>query len=179
MTNPAQLPQYHLLAETLGQHEPAEMHGLLCGQLCAYPNLALETWLDTAIAETDADAALIETLRQLYDATAEQLDDPQFQFELLLPSDDEPLETRVQALSSWGQGFLSGLGLGGLKTASELPSEAGEFLRDLSHITQVDFDARSEDEGDESAYSEITEYLRVGVLLVRQTFQSTPAGRLH
>ncbi len=179
MNNAFELPAYDLLAESLGQGEPAELHGLLCGQLCARPRLPPQVWLDTALVETDADAAVAEILQQLYDTTARQLDDPQFQLQLLLPDDAESLEVRLEALAGWGHGFLTGLGLGGLKNFKTLSGEAGEFLRDLDDIIRVDFDASAGEEADETAYAEIIEYLRVGVLLVHQTLRSHAAERLH
>ena len=173
------LPPYSLLAASLDQSEPAELHGLLCGQLCVRPELPPEAWLDTALIETDADAAVTELLQQIYDATARQLRDPQYGLELLLPDDAEDMDVRLEAVAGWGQGFISGLGLGGLRSPETLTGEAGEFLRDLGDIIRVDFQASGGEEEDEIAYTEIVEYLRVGVLLVRQTLQTHAAKRLH
>jgi hypothetical protein len=50
----------------------------------------------------------------------------------------------------------------------ELPPEAQEFLDDLGNIAFVGFDSEAADEADETAYAEIVEYIRVGVMLLHQ-----------
>lgn len=179
MNNPAPLPDYLPLAEVLGQHEPAELHGRLCGQLCADPGLEPATWLTIAATETDADAALNATLQQLFATSARQLASSCFDFHLLLPDDDQALALRTEALAGWCQGFLVGLGLGGLKTIAGLPGDVGEFLRDVGVIAQVDTATASGDDGDEVAYAEIVEFLRIGVLLVQQALHTPPGKQRH
>jgi uncharacterized protein len=121
-------------------------------------------------------------LRQLYRSTRTQLDSDSLEFHLLLPDDEQVLGERTMALGDWCQGFLAGLGLGGLSATENLPDEADEFIRDVSQIAQLGLEASDEDESDETAYADIVEYLRVGVLLLRQTLDPSPAvpgQRLH
>ncbi len=182
MNQTASLPPYQSLYELLRQPPPAEFHGLLCGMLCADPGLTRAGWLKAIsreIRDLDADNAV---LQQLYQATHIQIDSDSLDFHLLLPDDDQALGERALALGDWCQGFLSGLGLGGLSATAELPGEADEFIQDVSQIAQLGLDAGDDEESDETAYAEIVEYLRVGVLLLRQTLDPSPAlpgQRLH
>ncbi|MCB1811141.1 MAG: UPF0149 family protein, partial [Candidatus Competibacteraceae bacterium] len=108
-----------------------------------------------------------------------------FIFQLLLPDDEIELPLRVESLGNWCQGFLAGLGLGGMQNTDNLTSEVKDFLQDVSHIARLGLAAEDGDEGDEIAYVEIIEYMRAGVLLVSQELQrgkrpTTPAHvRLH
>lgn len=182
MNHSPALPVYDTLAHTLAQHEPAEFHGLLCGLLCVDSGLTADTWLATVDQESGRTAAVTAEMRQLYSATLNQLDSTEFGFHLLLPDDDRILGERAVALGAWCQGFLSGLGLGGLESTADLSPEVGEFIQDVSQIARIGFDTYDGDEGDETAYAEIVEYLRVGVLLVRQALSPKPATtgqRLH
>ncbi len=176
------LPAYHSLSGSLSHHDPAELHGLLCGLLCADPGLTVDGWLRAIHPETANPESSADLLRRIYQATRSQLDSELFDFQLLLPTDEQSLNERSLALGDWCQGFLSGLGLGGLNTTTDLTGEIEEFIQDVSQIAQLGFDALESDDSDETAYTEIVEYLRVGVLLVRQALDPTPAiprQRLH
>jgi uncharacterized protein YgfB (UPF0149 family) len=87
---------------------------------------------------------------------------------LLLPDDEANMSVRAESLGFWCQGFLTGLGLAGLSTVSGLPDEVQDFLSDISHIARVGFDGDNPDEEDEVAYTDIVEYLRMGVMLINQ-----------
>ena len=99
----------------------------------------------------------------------------------MLPDDDTPLYQRTQALGTWCQGLLYGLGLGRAAERGELSPESQEFLRDATDIARVGFETDNASEADETAYAEVVEYLRVGLLLVQQDLhRSAPRhGRLH
>jgi uncharacterized protein YgfB (UPF0149 family) len=129
-----------------------------------------------------------EILLELFAATVSQLEDEKMVFSLLLPDDDTNLGIRANALGLWSQGFLSGLGMGGLTEDSALSPEAHEFLIDINKFAQLGFetdDADDADEQEEAAYAEIVEYIRVGTLLLHQearSAQSDPVrspSRLH
>ena len=160
---------YQHLYDVLGQHDPAECHGLLCGLLCTDETLARDTWLQQINIEYElSDISLLQTL---FKSTYQQLQHDDFIFQLLLPDDENELPFRVDALGNWCQGFLAGLGLGGMHTIEQLTAEVKDFLQDVSHIARVGLAAEDGDEDDEIAYVEIVEYLRAGVLLVSQELQ--------
>jgi uncharacterized protein YgfB (UPF0149 family) len=105
----------------------------------------------------------------LHEATQGQLNDPTCDFHLLLPGDDEAIALRVQALGDWCQGFLTGLALGGIKDLQALPDNVREIANDLLEIARAhsSYDLEEQEE-DEQAYAELTEYVRVGVMLINE-----------
>ena len=106
-------------------------------------------------------------LRRLGRETEEQLADPGLAFRPLLPDDMEPLDVRVEALGEWCEGFLLGVGLGGVARQGELSANVQEILRDLQEISKVSWDVEA-DEDAEASYVELVEYVRVGVMLMRE-----------
>jgi uncharacterized protein YgfB (UPF0149 family) len=144
--------------------EAPELHGSLCGWLAGGAALAPE-WP----AQVMADPALPpvspgSVLEQLGKASAGQLDDREFGFELLMPGSDASLVERSGALFGWCRGFLGGFGL---SAGSEPPlSEEGrEALADLARLAA----ATPQDDGDqddEDALAEIEEFVRIAALLL-------------
>jgi hypothetical protein len=146
--------------------DAAEAHGTLAGCLCAAVGFRFDDWLHEILPEGRADPLSTASLRQLYLDTAGALEGPEMDFELLLPEDEAPIEARTAALGLWCQGFLYGLGTSAIQDASALPGEIGEIVRDLTEITHVDVDESQNPETNESAYTELVEFVRVGVQLV-------------
>lgn len=164
------------LEQAIAPHDPAEIHGILCGMLCLESNLDSEHWLSCIADPMIITAAAREQLRELFSVTVSQVNDAELSFFPLLPEDeaDVPLSYRTEALGHWCQGFLAGLGLAGLDKEQAFAAEVDEFLRDLVEISKVDPDLdEAEEEQSEQAYTEIVEYVRMGVLLINHTLQST------
>jgi uncharacterized protein len=161
-----------LLARARSLADAAEAHGTLAGCLCGAAGYGFEDWLREILPEGRADAAAVATLRELYTGTAQALLQPDMEFELLLPGDDEPIDARTAALAEWCQGFLYGLGAGGIPDAAGLPGEAGEVVRDFAEITRAGVDAGEEQESNESACAELVEFVRVGVQLLFEELAS-------
>jgi uncharacterized protein len=158
-----------VLIEERSMSEPAEAHGTLAGSLCTAVTYRFEDWLLEILPDGRAQAAAAaEALREVYARTAQALVglDVDVAFDLLLPEEEQPIDTRTAALAQWCQGFLYGLGSRVIQDASRLPGEAGEVVRDLSEITRVGIDADDSLESNESAFTELVEFVRVGVQLV-------------
>jgi yecA family protein len=181
-------PEFEALADAFSRSgtpgTPAEVHGALCGMLAVRP-VAREMWLrqvlgvDGLPGEAPPEGELDQLLEQLYMATVAQLADPQFGLQLLLPDDEEGLDERTTALAKWCEGFLFGLGLVGVEDDRLGDGELREFVQDVSEISRVTLDNGHSDEQEE-AYSELVEYIRMGVLLA--TTELGPGagrGRLH
>jgi len=158
--------QRFLIAER-SMTEAAEAHGTLAGSLCTAVSYRFEDWLVEILPEgrTQADAAA-NALRELYARTAAALVGDDSAFALLLPEEEQPIDARTAALAQWCQGFLYGLGSRVIQDASRLPGDAGEVVRDLSEITRVGVDGDDDEESNESAYTELVEFVRAGVQLV-------------
>lgn len=157
---------------------PGEVHGTICGLLCANTAAPAETWIKSLWPHLPEGDMLvgeaIEIFKQLHTATRAQLNDPACDFQLLLPDDDISLDARVHALGDWCQGFLVGLSLGGITDFSPLPEDAREIAEDLVEIARAGTSYQLEgNEEDEHAYADLMEYLRVGVLLINEELQPT------
>jgi uncharacterized protein YgfB (UPF0149 family) len=157
----------HLLAQEHSLADAAEAHGTLAGCLCGAAAYRLEDWLREILPDGRAGAATTRELRELFDATVAALIQPDMEFTLQLPDDEEPLAARTAALAEWCQGFLYGLGAGSITDASELPGEVGELVRDFIEISRAAVDEEGGDaESNENAYAELVEFVRVGVQLL-------------
>jgi uncharacterized protein len=163
-------PDYDHIQQLLGQErslaEAAEAHGTLTGGLCAASRYSLEDWLREILPEGRAAPATAAALKELFTATTAALVQPDMEFELLLPADEQPIDVRTAALAQWCQGFLYGLGAGSAADASELPGDAGEVVRDFGEISRAGVDATQDEESNEAAYAELVEFVRVGVQLL-------------
>ena len=156
----------------------SDLHGSLTGYLCAGGSAGAEEWPAALEIEPDAKKHLHnETLARLYRDCRAQLDDPDLGFEPLLPADDAPVERRAEALVEWCRGFLGGVGLSGSATPL-LSADASEVLADLGRIAASRFDYDDAEE-DESALSEVLEFVRVGVLLLHTELTRPRASARH
>lgn len=180
----APLPWFERLTRLLDPLDPAELHGLLCGLLCADPGIDRKRWLALVREELAEGEELAEPVRDLLSKLLEfgaaQLNAVDGSVTPLLPDDDAPLRQRTAALGAWCQGLLYGLGLGQIERRVLLSEESQEFLRDATQIAQVGFEIDEASEADEIAYAEVVEYLRVGLLMILEDVRrSAVPRRLH
>ena len=176
----ASLPGYAELAVELAAQEtgldPAELHGSLCGWLAGAGARDRAGWFAAVMADPLLPSPAADSLLdRLYTASVQQLESADFEFELLLPDDERPVNERGDALMAWGRGFLGGFGL----AAGESPplsEESSEALADLARITASELSY--EDPGaDEEALGEVTEFVRVAVMLVHSDCVLGPRHR--
>lgn len=154
----------------------SELHGGLCGSLCAGGLSASKAWTSEWLAESaagDPGADIRESLEVLELRTWQALSRSAFSFEPLLPDDDEALETRVEALAAWCQGFLTGLGSvgGGALRRACANEQIEEIIRDFGEIGKafVDGDADADRDGAGFELAELVEYVRAGTQIVFET----------
>jgi len=183
------IPDYITITAALEKMEteitPSEVHGTLAGLLCAITGAKAEIWQKNLWPHTLHDSGdllvteALEIFNQLHDVTRLQLNDPNCEFQLLLPVDDDHIDNRVNALGDWCQAYLVGLTLGGVKNFDKLPENAKEVTNDLVEIARAGSSYELEgNEEDENAYAELVEYVRVGVLLINEEMQPTKAPPL-
>ena len=179
------IPQLEgLLFEVDAALGAVESHGALCGMLCAQGATEAPKWMLHVLGEHEkSSTALNQTgkrLLQIHQLTVEQMNGVEAEFELMLPDDDDELEARVESLGVWCQGFVYGLAIGGIKEDTELPEDSKELIRDILEISRAGYvvDEEAEiavneetDEEDEVAFMEVSEYVRMGVLLVYEELQ--------
>ncbi|GAA5525207.1 hypothetical protein Maes01_01772 [Microbulbifer aestuariivivens] len=147
-----------------GDSSPSELHGFACGVLAAGARPDTRRWQDELGQLLDLDAVpadLSAEFKRVAEGGLAQLEDRNFDFQLLLPEDGGITE-RTLALGQWCQGFLHGFGVGGYQ--GELPSSSKEALEDISAISQVDADTADEGEEAENQLLQVAEFARVAVM---------------
>lgn len=148
----------------------AEVHGVLCGLLCAGAVDAKASWFTELFSVETAGDLLVQechdTLSIMFQETQEAINDPGLGFSPFLPDDEQLLKLRAEAVSEWCQGFLYGTGLANLSPQLQLSTETQEALQSLSEITRLDLDTLEGDESDDEALIEITEFIWVAAMLV-------------
>jgi len=176
------LPEYDDIADAIALQEEvasaAELHGLFCGMQCARPGFDAQTCLQFVLGKGRDDLSDddLELLIALCESVREGLGSLDFSFGLFLPDEDEALCERAQALGEWCQGFLYALGAQAESTSWH--GECQEILRHLVDIAQLDADAAGEE--DESAFMELSEFVRMGVQLIYgETRTVTQSSRIH
>ncbi len=163
----------------------AEMHGSLCGALCALGELSDADWLAMAAgaARQTPTAAEREVLLAVAEQTRSALNDSNLGFTLILPADEASLAEQALALGDWCRGFLYGLSHGGIQELETLPGDAAEVVTDLLEISRIGVeDAEVEAEAAEQQLLELGEYVRMGVLLVNEELQplhTPPPATVH
>lgn len=161
-----------------------ESHGALCGMLCAQGATEASQWMLHVLGEHESSSKALQQagkkLLQIHQISVEQMNGVEAEFELMLPDDDEELESRVEGLGIWCQGFVYGLAIGGIKEDTVLPEDSKELIRDILEISRAGYVADDEaelavteepDEEDEVAFMEVSEYVRMGVLLIYEELQ--------
>jgi uncharacterized protein len=173
---------YQLVQDALdtndGTMTAAGAHGTLAGMLCRNSRAEEEQWMSLVLGgETSGEGiAGGDLFQEMFEETVRLLDDSDLSFDIFLPDEETALSERAQALSEWCQGFLFGLGQAEQKEGGF--GECEEVVRDFAEISRLDTESAGDD--DEEAFTEICEFVRVGVQLIRGEFLKTrDTRRLH
>ena len=160
---------------------PAELQGLLCGAVCADGRgPGDEAWLELIHAHAGEDlpaGADERPLQSFRERVLAGMADEMLAFPLLLPEDDTPLATRLEALGLWCGGFLSGFGLGG-GNVDNMEEDGIAMLEDMAAICDVDAN-EDDSEPAEAQFLEVSEYVRMGVLLLMSAVQTRSVDALE
>ena len=153
--------------------DASQTHGLLSGRLAIAGSDSGFDWLSQVLEGTEqADTIRDECesmLGQLFEVTYRQLTERQSGFEPLLPSEDDCTVVRATALAHWCEGFLHALvaAHNGDELKTRLAAEPlADIIRDMLQITRASADEDDNTESDDSAYTELVEYVRVAAQLV-------------
>jgi len=152
----------------------AECHGFLCGYLCINNDMTAVVFKSCLLADVFDEAAsapCLDSIKALATDVYAQISSTDFTLQLLLPADDRPLPERGASFIEWCEGFLSGLGAAGMVRFYTLSEECRELLDDLYKICRLDPDDMSESgEEEETALTELIEYVRIGAILMHEEF---------
>lgn len=145
-----------------------EIHGQLCGYLCVGSSDKAEQYLQTLLEEKDVSQfeKEIRALASLLQVTYEQMSTMSFDFHLLMPDDEEPLDERAKSLGVWCHGFSDGILNSGVDISAIDASESRDALFHITEIANIDYDYTTVTEEDEKAFMEVYEYVRMAVLMI-------------
>ncbi len=146
----------------------AETHGVVIGLLVAGPKQTDQQLADqlAALQVGDWDSDKIQQdLGPAISTLRSELGSPDMDFKPLLPTDDRPLEERTRCLATWVTGFLAGFGTSGRRIDG---GDAAEALRMLEQIARAGLDPDADDEAQEEAFAELSEFVRIAALLLRE-----------
>ena len=146
---------YDSVSNKLSQHgivvDGAEVHGILCGMLCGGMSLTDQKWLsalsDTIHQGENFNDATTHLLNTLFNQTCQQLLEPEFALQLMLPDDQAPINDRGEALINWVHGFMLGFGL------------------HQQELMQCSADVKEALEDSERALFEVMEYVKISAIL--------------
>lgn len=153
----------------------AELHGGLCGIICASGHGAASSWLDSLLDDCTGDADSLPLLAARLEAlgkdTWQALRGLTLEFFPLLPDEDADIDQRAEALGLWCHGFLAGLVIGGVDLAGgseALSAELSELIRDFAEISRAGADREEIEDPDfgDASLTELVEFVRVGTQLV-------------
>ena len=165
--------------------DPSEIHGSLCGILCADNSIDQNAWGQLVIPQLDSNNLLhkesMEILSQLFTQTVRQMNDPNCEFQLILPNEENAdTQALVDTLGEWCQGFLVGLSLGGISDIDSLPEDSAELVRDFVEIARAGTSYQLDDVDDaQQSLFELIEYVRIGVLLINEELHPLKAAPLN
>lgn len=169
-----------LLAGNHVQHSPAELHGMLTGQLCSGVVAPDPEDLGGLMEQSQQLVPVVcKLIERLTGETTQQLAHLDFQFHPLLPSDEASLQDRVNALGAWCDGFMVGFAAGYMYPDSALSPEAREILGDFGQFAEIGEDGADLSEQDEVDFMELVEYVRMAAITLFQQLGAAqaPAAR--
>jgi uncharacterized protein YgfB (UPF0149 family) len=169
MSDELSLPSYAVLTKAIQKIQPnghaAQIHGLLCGILCAHSNKTDNRW-EEFVPGIKNNKKVHDLLKEIIEINYQQLSEFSFEFNLILPKEKTDINERAEALGLWCQGFLTGLDLADISIQSREPGQVSEALNDMMEISEIDFGEIAQNDEDESAYYELVEYVRLSVVMI-------------
>jgi len=159
---------------------PSALHGAMAGLLGAGFSPHTERHFAATVAALEK-ALAIDLTGDMFDfvsrmslATLSAIQDADYTFQPLLPSDDSSLEERLISVSEWSRGFLSGFtqGITQREAAGEpIPCMTAEALKDMAAIVQVDCEETDSEEA-ERQLDDVIEYIRFAAINIVNEAQS-------
>jgi len=153
----------------------SELHGHYCGRLVVghgiLGKMGLKIAADCMGLSPDDMEPLEDMVSDLTEEISAVLENDLFSFRLLLPGDQEALYIRMEALSEWCQGFLSGVASSAGSGDSEVMKNENETINDLVEISQISLDI-DESEENEAMFLEVSEYVRLAAFNLFDQFRT-------
>ncbi|AMQ26536.1 TPA: UPF0149 family protein [Legionella pneumophila] len=164
------LPKYDDFVESISvlalTMSGSELHGIMCGYLCAGADSQGEAYIRALLnnKKDEQSRNALLSMFSVFSISQQQMNNFDFEFEMLLPDDDESLVTRAQAFSEWCEGFTQGLTIAGVGMEQFYEEESQDALQHLMEFAELDCETLEVGEEDERALMEVSEYTRMAVL---------------
>lgn len=152
----------------------SEAHGILCGGISSAGKAPFQDWVRQVLGQAPVSgdvlmAEAVELLEEIFVESETGMASDLYEFELLLPDDDQALTDRVRALGEWCDGYLLGFSSGRETASLPVSAEVDDVIKDFVEFSKVDDNVDEASELDEQALTEVVEYIRMNVLLVLET----------
>lgn len=171
--------EFDQISEALVSHpeidSPSFLHGMLVGLMCGDSEIKESAWIKKILEEAGVKKvkeSFLVVLHELYLSTEAGLNGSGFEFELIVPTDDENLSFKAAMLGQWVEGFLYGMGLAG-QSEQNLKGDVSELLRDFADISHIEVAGleqleKEELEQAESDLMQLVEFVKVGVMTINE-----------
>lgn len=173
-----QLPNYRTFIDSISvlalPISGSELHGVMCGYLAAGANREGEGYMRALFINRSEESAreAARALFGVYAVSQQQITNFGFEFQLMLPDDDESLYDRARAFSEWCEGFSQGITISGIDFDALKSEEAQEGIQHITEFANLDYDALEVNEEDERALMEVIEYTRMAMLHIYTDIQT-------
>lgn len=152
----------------------SEAHGILCGVISSAGKAHFQDWLRQVFGQTPVPGDVLmaesaELLEEIFVESETGMASELYEFELLLPDEDQALTDRVRALGEWCEGYLLGFSSGREMSGLPVPPDINDVISDFVEFSKVDNNVDEASELDEQALMEIVEYIRMNVIMVFET----------
>lgn len=164
---------YQCLRITSNPWHPSEMHGYVTGIICG--DLLSQKTSEEVLSVFNLSKKKELLPQRLFESSRKLLAELSLNFLLILPSDRHALKIRMLALTLWCQGFLTGLNQFKISfDHKNKSSEINDALKDLTAITEADYENIENHNDNENNYTELLEYVRVTVILIYEELREKP-----
>ncbi len=168
------LPDFQACEQVLGASLHSVMssyqHGILAACVCAGKGLDDMSWLEGLVDLEDDEPMHKQQARDmlghLYKIISQQFESINFDFQLLLPDDNEVLNFRLKALGFWCNGFIMGLKALGIHSKQAQVESCKEPLEHIAEIAEIDYEQVDCSEESEKQYLELHEHVRILILTI-------------
>ncbi|WP_058480890.1 UPF0149 family protein [Legionella waltersii] len=165
----------------------SELHGIMCGYLCAGADAQGEAYIRALLNNRKDEASRngLLTLFSVFSISQQQINHFNFDFQMLLPEDEESLLLRAKAFSEWCEGFTQSLNIAGIGADEFYEEESQEAFQHLIEFAELDYESLDIGEDDEKALMEVSEYARMAVLrlhsdlIMQEKENKDDSGRHH
>lgn len=150
---------------------PTELHGMMTAYVVAGAVHDGEAYLRALLHQAPSRMVLLAVF-SVFTVTQHQLNQFELNFEIMLPSDEEPLRLRAQCFSEWCAGFIHGLDLIEIDLSDIDDEEVQDAVQHLVEFSRMDYRDLDVGEDDEKAFFEVLEYARMAVIRIRDELQA-------